>query len=165
MLQPRRQRFSSTIWQAPLRPDSPICLQQLPVDRLLDESLSRLLAWTANRPSSTFVWQAVEKPTETIRFLHSSRLWTAHNTDISDKLLALIKSARRRIVVETPHLVLIEQFETALSAAVRRGVWVQLLTNSLATTNRPVAHAGYVNQKRKMGVVQVWVTDLGNGME
>ncbi len=158
MLQSRRQRFSSTARQAALWPDSPICLQRFSVDRLLDESLSRLLARTANRTSSAFLWQSVEKPTEAIRFLHSSRLWTAHNTDISDELLALIKSARRRIVVETPHLVLTKQFETALSAAVRRGVRVQLLTNSLATTNRPVVHAGYVNQKRKMlqSGIEVW---------
>jgi putative cardiolipin synthase len=89
-------------------------------------------------------------PPARLRFLHSNRVVTGVTPDITDEILALIDSSRREIMIETPYLILSRRFERSLGAAVRRGVRVRLLGNSLASIDKSLAHAGYVNQKRTM---------------
>lgn len=89
-------------------------------------------------------------PPDRIHFLHSSRIFPGHSPDISDQLLGLIESARREILIETPYLILSARFQDALRAAVGRGVCVRVLCNSLASIDKPLVHAGYVNQKKSM---------------
>jgi putative cardiolipin synthase len=97
------------------------------------------------RPGPVF-----QVPPERLRFLHSNRVVTSETPDITDEILALIDSSCREIMIETPYLILSRRFERALRAAAQRGVCVRLLGNSLASIDKPLAHAGYVNQKVMM---------------
>jgi putative cardiolipin synthase len=93
-----------------------------------------------------------------IQFRHSNRVVTGSAPDITDAILSLIDSACREIIVTTPYLVLSQRMEQSLCAAAQRGVSIRILGNSLASIDKPVAHAGYVNQKAKllkMGI-QLW---------
>lgn len=84
-----------------------------------------------------------------VRFLHSNKA-AKGCPDITNELLALIASARRRIVIETPYLILTDRMHAALAQAAARGVCVEVTTNSMASTNVPLAQAGYLNQRRKL---------------
>ncbi|MBT4864047.1 MAG: hypothetical protein HON53_02860, partial [Planctomycetaceae bacterium] len=79
-----------------------------------------------------------------------NRVVSGISPDITDEILALIDSSCREIIIETPYLILSYRIERALRAAVQRGVRVHLLGNSLASIDKPFAHAGYVNQKETM---------------
>lgn len=100
-------------------------------------------------PGSDRLLRAFVVPPQAVRFVHSDRVVDGCG-DITDELLALIDSARWRIVIETPYLMLTDRFRTVLRRAVARGVRVQITTNSLATTNQPLAHAGYLSQRREL---------------
>ena len=94
-------------------------------------------------------------PSARLRFLHSNRVVTGVLPDITDEILTLIDSSCREILIETPYLILSRRIERALRAAAQRGVCVHLLGNSLASIDKPFAHAGYVNQKEtilRMGI-------------
>jgi len=62
----------------------------------------------------------------------------------------LIDSARFEIVLVSPYFIPSEAGIEALGAAMRRGVKVRLLTNSLASTDVPVVHAGYANVRSRL---------------
>lgn len=84
-----------------------------------------------------------------VRFLHSSKV-ASEEPDITDDLMKLIASARRRIVIETPYLLLTDRLEQAFREAVQRGVTVQITTNSVETTDGPLAQAAYLTQRGKL---------------
>lgn len=77
---------------------------------------------------------------------------------ISENLIALLGMAKRSILIDTPYLVLSPAFDAALAAARDRGVHVRITTNSLVSTNKLLAQAGYEAQKGRllaMGV-ELW---------
>ncbi len=63
-------------------------------------------------------------------------------------LQSLLRAAKHRIVIVTPYVNLAREFRDCFAAKVRCGVSVMIVTNSLRTTNRVIAQAKYVNQKR-----------------
>ncbi len=89
-----------------------------------------------------------------VRFLHSDKV-VKGCPDITDELIALIASARRRVVIETPYLIPSDRMYCGLRQAAARGVCVQITTNSMATTNKPLAQAGYISQRRKLVASQI----------
>jgi len=66
------------------------------------------------------------------------------------RIRELIESARIEIVLVSPYFIPSESGIEALGAAMRRGVRVRLLTNSLASTDVPVVHAGYANIRSRL---------------
>ena len=64
-------------------------------------------------------------------------------SSISSRLRALIETAEHEIILISPYFIPSQDGIEALNAATRRGVRVRTLTNSLATTDVPVVHAGY----------------------
>ncbi len=66
------------------------------------------------------------------------------------RVAAAVGGARREVIIVSPYLVPGES-EMALIRRLReRGVRVRLLTNSLASTDMPIAHAGYVGYRRPL---------------
>jgi phosphatidylserine/phosphatidylglycerophosphate/cardiolipin synthase-like enzyme len=74
---------------------------------------------------------------------------------VVDGLLALVRSARKDLLVVSPYFVPGAEIMAAFRSARDRGVRVRVLTNSLASNDAPLAHAGYARHRRallEMGV-------------
>jgi len=74
---------------------------------------------------------------------------------VVDGLLALVRSARKDLLVVSPYFVPGPEIMAAFRAARDRGVRVRVLTNSLASNDAPLAHAGYARHRKallEMGV-------------
>jgi len=70
-------------------------------------------------------------------------------------LAQLVETARERIVIQSPYLVLSDNAMAMFRAATARGVRVRINTNSLASTDNLQAFSGYRNQREallKMGL-------------
>lgn len=74
---------------------------------------------------------------------------------VVDGLLALVRSAKKDLLVVSPYFVPGTEIMAAFRAARDRGVRVRVLTNSLASNDAPLAHAGYARHRKallEMGV-------------
>jgi len=70
-------------------------------------------------------------------------------------LAELISKANKKIVIQSPYLVLSDEAEDLFRKAVKRGVEVLISTNSLASTDNLQAFSGYKKQRKalvKMGL-------------
>ena len=73
----------------------------------------------------------------------------------TDALAGLVRSARERIVIQSPYVVLSDRAKDLFREALARGVRLRISTNSLASTDNLAAFGGYRNQRRqllKMGI-------------
>ncbi|MBC7695420.1 MAG: phospholipase D family protein [Burkholderiales bacterium] len=61
----------------------------------------------------------------------------------SDTLMALLKQAKISIDIESPYLITMDEGKEMLRDAVKRGVKVRILTNSLCSTDNENAFSGY----------------------
>lgn len=61
----------------------------------------------------------------------------------TDALIALINSAKKSVMIQSPYLITTDVGTALFAAAVKRGVKVQILTNSLASTDNLDAFSGY----------------------
>ena len=66
---------------------------------------------------------------------------------VVDGLLQLMGQARRDLLIISPYFVPGPDMERAFAAARDRGVRVRVLTNSLASNDAPIAHAGYARHR------------------
>ncbi|XZE19992.1 phospholipase D-like domain-containing protein [Pirellulaceae bacterium SH449] len=69
---------------------------------------------------------------------------------ISSRILQEIESARSSLIISTPYFVIPISLRDALIRAVKRGVSVTILTNSLESTDQVIVHAEYVNVRRAL---------------
>jgi putative cardiolipin synthase len=69
---------------------------------------------------------------------------------ISSRLRALVENARSEVILISPYLIPSQRGIETLKAATQRGVKVRALTNSLATTDVPVVHAGYARVRPEL---------------
>lgn len=77
-----------------------------------------------------------------------SETTTEAQTDtVVDGLLQLMGQARRDLLIISPYFVPGPDMERAFAAARARGVRVRVLTNSLASNDAPIAHAGYARHR------------------
>jgi putative cardiolipin synthase len=60
-----------------------------------------------------------------------------------DSLVALIKRAKKSVVIQSPYLILTDEGKTLFRETVGRGVKVKVLTNSLGATDNYEAFSGY----------------------
>jgi phosphatidylserine/phosphatidylglycerophosphate/cardiolipin synthase-like enzyme len=82
-----------------------------------------------------------------------------HPRGISRQLTELIRCAHSCILLETPYFLMSHELKTALAEAMGRGVHVQLLTNSLASSDHTLVAAAFTNQKHHFLLprgVDVW---------
>ncbi|HYP81737.1 phospholipase D family protein [Variovorax sp.] len=75
---------------------------------------------------------------------------TVEDIGVVDSLLELLRRARSSVVIVSPYFVPGQDMLDALADARRRGVRVQLLTNSLASNDAIAAHAGYVRHREAL---------------
>ena len=69
---------------------------------------------------------------------------------VVDGLLAMIRSARRELLIVSPYFVPGGEIMQAFRQARQRGVRVRVLTNSLASNDAPLAHAGYARHRKEL---------------
>lgn len=75
----------------------------------------------------------------------------ALNADsVVDGLLALIRSAKQDLLVVSPYFVPGAEIMSAFRAAREQGVRIRILTNSLASNDAPLAHAGYARHRKEL---------------
>jgi putative cardiolipin synthase len=65
-------------------------------------------------------------------------------------LKRMVESARERIVIQTPYLVMSQPAKSLFRKTVARGVSVSISTNSLASTDNVPVFAGYRSQRREL---------------
>lgn len=122
-----------------------ICLAR----HLLDEAKANAECCQLVKFNTNTDWSAEAHEADCVEFLHDDPCGKKTKCPgIADDMLDLFDSAQCCIVLETPYLVLSKEMKRILASAVCRGVDVQILTNSLATTNHHSAHAAYENDKR-----------------
>jgi putative cardiolipin synthase len=68
----------------------------------------------------------------------------------SAALARLLRGAQRRIVIQSPYLVVSDEALALLREARARGVTVRISTNSLASTDNLPAFSGYRNQRQRL---------------
>lgn len=71
----------------------------------------------------------------------------AQTDTVVDGLLQLMGQARRELLIVSPYFVPGPDMKQAFAAARARGVRVRVLTNSLASNDAPIAHAGYARHR------------------
>ena len=69
---------------------------------------------------------------------------------VVDGLLQLMGKARREVLVVSPYFVPGQRLLDVFAAMVQRGVRVRVLTNSLASSDSPLAHAGYARYRERL---------------
>jgi putative cardiolipin synthase len=69
---------------------------------------------------------------------------------VAHALRELAQSAKRDILISTPYFVPMPESLDAAEEYRSRGVSVRVLTNSLASTNHPIVHAGYAKYRKRM---------------
>jgi len=68
----------------------------------------------------------------------------------TDTLISLVKRATTSIDIQSPYLITTDLGKALFSAAVKRGVKVRVLTNSLASTDNLEAFSGYQRDRKKL---------------
>ncbi len=66
------------------------------------------------------------------------------------ELAMLVENAKSKIVIQSPYLVLSKKAESLFRRARKRGVSIQISTNSLASTDNMQAFSGYKNQRQRL---------------
>ncbi|MFT4243815.1 MAG: phospholipase D family protein [Acidovorax sp.] len=74
----------------------------------------------------------------------------AHADTVVDGLLQLMGQAQRDLLIVSPYFVPGPDMKQAFAAARARGVRVRVLTNSLASNDAPIAHAGYARHRPEL---------------
>ncbi len=81
-------------------------------------------------------------------------------TGTTFNLIALIKSAKSSIDIQSPYLITTALGEQLFREAVQRGVKVRILTNSLASTDNLEAFAGYQKCRKKLLATGVYIYEF-----
>ena len=116
---------------------------------LLDEALCNAEQCGLVRLDTWTDWSAEARQTDCVQFLHDDPCGKKTKCPgIADEMLDLLAGAQCCIVLETPYLVLSKKMKRILASALRQGVDVTILTNSLQTNNHQSAQAAYENDKR-----------------
>lgn len=70
--------------------------------------------------------------------------------DSSRALAALVRSAQKEIVIQSPYLILSDKAKALIKETLQRGVKIIVSTNSLASTDNLQAFSGYRNQREEL---------------
>ena len=123
----------------------------------LHSSIERSAALLASFPSEPTDWSPyLEELVATFAPARSALMW--ESADILDEsrprlyddYKRLVASARSEVLISSPYFIPDEEFRRILRELVARGVRVVVITNSLATNNHVVAHAGYRQSRREV---------------
>jgi cardiolipin synthase C len=65
-------------------------------------------------------------------------------------LTNLVKNAKKSIIIQSPYLITTEVGQNLFASAIKRGVSVKILTNSLGSTDNLEAFSGYQRDRKKL---------------
>lgn len=68
----------------------------------------------------------------------------------TDQLIQLVKNAKTSIDIQSPYLITTELSQNLFAAAVKRGVKIRILTNSLASTDNVEAFSSYQSSREEL---------------
>ena len=75
---------------------------------------------------------------------------TPPSDTVVDGLLQLMGQATQELLIVSPYFVPGPDMKQAFASAIARGVRVRVLTNSLASNDAPIAHAGYARHRAEL---------------
>ncbi len=84
----------------------------------------------------------------------------ANGETVVEGLLQLIGQAQRDLLIISPYFVPGDDMKQAFAAARARGVQIRVLTNSLASNDAPVAHAGYARHRGELLAMGVGLYEM-----
>ena len=87
--------------------------------------------------------------------------------NVVNGLLALVDQATSDILVVSPYFVPGDDMKQAFARAKARGVRLRILTNSLASNDAPLAHAGYARHRKELleqGIELYELRSMQNGL-
>ena len=115
-------------------------LRSLPRNNLLDQLLSGAapLVWAKASLAYDFPEKAKSAEVENPGRL----MW--------QRVAAAVDGTQRELIIVSPYLVPGESEMTLIGRLRERGVRVRILTNSLASTDMPVVHVGYMNYRSRL---------------
>ena len=127
-------------------------LKDQPLDAASEKKIKALrLSWIADLAKYPGLRGALQRPIEPeaeakVRVLDSRTRLEAQPDIIAEALQRLILSSRKRIIVQSPYLVLSEQALTILTAAGKRGVKIVVFTNSPISSDNALSQAFFLEQ-------------------
>ncbi|MCF8255242.1 MAG: phospholipase D family protein [Bacteroidia bacterium] len=71
-------------------------------------------------------------------------------SNTTQTLMELVMKAKKSIVIQSPYLITTEVGQELLSAAIKRGVSIKILTNSMASTDNMDAFSGYQRSRKDL---------------
>ena len=114
-----------------------------------DQLKSMPQAFNAIRRSGDLVWtDSVQFVADTPGKNNSGGLHGGGK--LTTYLAAMIKSAQHSIDIQSPYLIVTDEGETLLKDAIRRGVKIRILTNSLASNDNLASFAGYQKIRKRL---------------
>lgn len=84
---------------------------------------------------------------------------------VIDGLMNLMLGARKDILIISPYFVPGERMMSVYEQLRQRGIRVRLLTNSLASNDAPLAHAGYARYRKKLLDIGVEIHEMRSDPE
>lgn len=91
-----------------------------------------------------------------LHFVHDeSRLKEKSLDDTAKQILKIIDQTDDTLLIDSPYVVLTSELTEHIGKAIKRGVYVRILTNSLAATDGLLPQAAYLNDRElllKMGI-------------
>lgn len=94
-------------------------------------------------------WSEGQREVSDVAFLHDPLVPTA-GPRLAVKLGEIIEKAETSIVIESPYLVPPKPLRRLLYRKLHEGVYVQIVTNSLRSTDGVLPQAGYLKYKRRL---------------
>lgn len=135
----------SSIWD-----EKPMNLQSVPwtwaLAAVLADSPTKIPTEADNGSSEASSRAIVQAPAG----LHKAATTALQAESVVDGLLTLIRSARNDLLVVSPYFVPGPEIMAAFLTARERGVRIRVLTNSLASNDAPLAHAGYARHRTQL---------------
>ncbi|WP_068545717.1 phospholipase D family protein [Thalassotalea crassostreae] len=78
----------------------------------------------------------------------------------TDKLIELISNAKKSVIIQTPYLITTSKTRKLLKKLVKDGIEIQILTNSLASTDNLEAFSGYQRDREDLLKTGVKIFEL-----
>lgn len=118
--------------------------------RILDEAKEKLRTGRFPRMNSGINWGARAREVRPTEFLHDPVGKKNIEFGIAQALRLKLLKTQHSVLIETPYLVPTEEFKTDLGILRKRGVSVEILTNSSSSNDDLLVAIGYEASKKKL---------------
>jgi phosphatidylserine/phosphatidylglycerophosphate/cardiolipin synthase-like enzyme len=108
------------------------------------------LAFKTIKTSGEFIWVDEVQFVSDIPGKNSAKKGLGGGGLSTSKLIELVENAKHSIDIQTPYLITTELSEALFSKAIKRGVQIKILTNSLASTDNLEAFSSYQSNRENL---------------